>query len=150
MTDASPPPSLEATAAPAPTRPAMRERLRRGAPLLLLAAGALVWQSLGAKLPRDHEVSLRFGEASRSIERVEIAWASASGDSEPAVSTRWVFAAGTAPRSLATRVRLPAGEWNVEIAIDRESPLGPLRLERRVALGAGTLVLPLEPALAAP
>jgi hypothetical protein len=103
----SPPPE------PEPVKPS---RLRRLAPLVLVAGVVISLMSIVPHLPRDRQVELRFEEPT-SIIGVTVDWSSSS--EEPVQGGSWRFAEGTAPRSLATKVRLPNGAYEVDIRIDR-------------------------------
>lgn len=108
------------------TSPSTSSRLRRLAPLVLLAGAAVAGMFFLPHLPREHQVELRLEDPS-SIVAVNVDWSAAPEQGatsseragEPLQGSSWRFAAGTAPRSLATMVRLPDGAYEMDIRIDR-------------------------------
>jgi len=96
------------------------ERRRRLAPLWLLAAGLGAYFMVERDLPREHEIALDIGGAAADISDIGVAWTGArTGPAEAQLTTRWHFARGTAPAKLFARVRLPYGEWDAEVGIER-------------------------------
>lgn len=139
-----PPPAHAAHATHAPGA-AGRERWRRAAPLVLAAGALLAWSLLGPRLPKDHRVVVRLGEAATRVTLVELAWTEPGGG-EPAAGTSLRFAPGAAPRALETTVHLADGPWDVAIAVERQGEPS-VHVQRHVDLRPGDLVLPLEAAL---
>jgi hypothetical protein len=72
-------------------------------------------------LPREHEVVIEFGDGAHDVTDVEVLWTRpGSNTEEAALTTRWHFARGTAPARLASHVRLPDGEWEVDVELERD------------------------------
>lgn len=85
--------------------------------LLLVGAGLVAATQILPKWPREHPVVVRLDDPA-TVVAVELAWTSAlAGD--PLAGSSWRFAAGRAPRRLESTVRLPNGDYDVEIAIAR-------------------------------
>jgi hypothetical protein len=134
-------PAEESSASPPADPHAVKpSRLRRLAPLVLVAGALISVLSIAPHLPRDRQVELRFEEPT-SIIGVSVDWTSSS--EEPVQGGSWRFAAGTAPRSLATKVRLPNGAYEVDIRIDRVDRVQTVK--RSIPLGdADTIAVPVR------
>jgi hypothetical protein len=112
--------------------PSFRRRL---APLLLLAAGLGAYTMMERTLPRDHEVVIDLGGAARDVTDVEVVWTRPGSDTEEAaLTTRWHFAPGTAPARIPAHVRLPDGEWEVDVGLQRDATRETTHGPRRVNL----------------
>lgn len=111
----------------------LRARLRRFAPLVLLAGAALSITSIIPRIPRERHLELRLDEPS-SIVGVYLDWAPSdrAGD-EPLQGSTWRFAAGSAPRLLPVVVRLPDGSYALEIRVERVGHTQTVR--RSITLG---------------
>ena len=135
------PPAEETSPSPlADPDPVKPSRLRRLAPIVLVAGVVISVMSIAPHLPRDRQVELRF-EDPTSITGVTVDWMSSS--EEPVQGGSWRFAAGTAPRSLATKVRLPNGAYEVDIRIDRVDRVQSVK--RSIPLGdADTIAVPVH------
>jgi hypothetical protein len=135
------------------------ERRRRLAPLLLVAAGLGAYSTVERDLPREHEVVLDIGAAAADVSDLEISWTeSRPGATEARLTTRWHFAKGSAPAKLLTRARLPYGNWDAEVSIERYGRLEMTRWSGNVNLKRtpwwkgdnvkeGPVVLPVREAL---
>jgi len=72
-------------------------------------------------LPRDHEVVIDLGDAAHEVTGVEVVWTRPGPDTdEAALTTRWHFARGTAPARIPAHVRLPDGQWEVDVGLERD------------------------------
>lgn len=128
--------------------PGRREWLRRLAPILLVAAVLLVLETMRPSLPHDQRIVLDLGSAAPAVTRVDLTFDDPRHpDEEPAVASTWNFAPGKAPERIATTVRLPNGEWDLDIRVSRTTDERPIRIGRRVDLAGGETVLRLEPSL---
>ena len=106
-------------------------RLRRFAPVVLALGVAAALTQVLPHLPHEREVELRLDDPS-SITSVELAWVRA-GDAVQGAS--WRFEPGKAPRSLTTTVRLPDGEYDVDIELARALEASePTRVRRTITL----------------
>jgi hypothetical protein len=121
---------------------------RRLAPLLLLLGGAGIYATVGKDLPHEQTVALDLGRDAADVTGLELTFLDPRAKSdEPVRSTRWNFAPGTAPRRVEAKVRLADGEWNTEVEVERKSSPETRRVQRRVDLRGGQVVLPLGDAL---
>lgn len=113
--------------------PTIPPKLRRFAPLLLLAGGAGAAYVLGPHVPRERTVELRLENAA-TITGVDVAWAP-SDTSDAVQGGAWHFAPGKAPPSIDTPVRLPDGRYALDVTVER----GPEResFHRVITLGEG-------------
>jgi hypothetical protein len=112
-----------------------KDDARRFAALLLVAGALGAYAMIDRQLPRERDVVLDLGESALEVSDVEASWIRArSGSEEAELTTRWHFAKGTAPVRLKTRARLPDGEWEVEVGVQRYGAPGEARWSGRVNL----------------
>lgn len=114
-----------------------RARLAR----LVALAGALAVVLFGRSLilphiPTDHAVDVELGVPSEVV-RLDIRWSS-TGSDEDITATSLHFSPGSAPSAVRTNVRLPNGEYDVAITVERASRVDSTR--RRITLGDATRV----------
>ncbi|HVY49559.1 MAG TPA: hypothetical protein VHB21_26885, partial [Minicystis sp.] len=92
-------------------------RLRRFAPVVLVAgvvaSGALVLP----KLPKSRDVELRVADP-ETVTAVEVAWAE---DGSPIQGASWRFEPGHAPRTLSSTLKVPDGRYDVDISVRRST-----------------------------
>jgi len=68
------------------------------------------------ELSHERAVVLDLGTGAAILSDVELSWVSARTPADEAfLTTRWHFAEGTAPARLTAEVRLPDGEWEVDV-----------------------------------
>lgn len=108
-----------------------RGRLARAVALV----GALVFVLAGRSLvlphiPQQHDVELRL-EGAADVLGVDVRW-SAAGTSEDIATTSLRFPTGGAPSSIRSQVRLPDGDYDVAIAVERATGVDSTR--RRITL----------------
>ena len=131
---------------------------RRFAPVVLVAAAIGAYAMVERQLPRERDVVLDLGDTASNVSDIEVSWVRPrSGAEEAQLTTRWHFAKGTAPARLKTRARLPDGEWEVEVGVERygvpaERWTGRVNLERtpfwkRDNLRNEPVILPVREAL---
>lgn len=85
--------------------------------LLFVGVGIVAASQILPKWPREHSVVVRLDDPA-TVVTVELAWTREVG-ADPLAGSSWRFAAGRAPRRLESTVRLPNGDYDVEIAIVR-------------------------------
>jgi hypothetical protein len=128
---------------PEPAERLLSPRLRKFAPLLLIAGAVVAGGMLLRHLPKERTVELRLDDAP-SVTRVELAWAAREQAGEPVQGGTWHFPSGSAPKSLRTLVRLPDGRYDLDVTVER----GPGReaFHRVVTLGdSDRISIPLHP-----
>jgi hypothetical protein len=106
---------------------------RRLAPLVLVAAGLGAYAMFDRQLPHERDVVIELGDAAADVKELEVSWTRAGTD-EAQLTTRWRFEKGKAPARLKTRARLPDGEWEAEVGIQRYDTPGEARWSGRVNL----------------
>ena len=112
-----------------------RSRYARFAPLFLVAAVLGAFAMTERELPRHRDVVIDVGEAAADVRDIELSWTRArAGTEEAQVTTKWHFAMGTAPARLQAGVKLPDGEWEVEVGVERYGTLGTSRWSGRINL----------------
>lgn len=114
--------------------------------MLLLAAGAAgAYVALRPKLPRERDVAFDLGAGASETASLEVLWTDAtSPDREPALGTTVNFPEKGPPRVVHEKVRLPDGEWDVDITVVHGTPRETTRIQRRVNLETESVMLPLE------
>jgi hypothetical protein len=101
---------------------------RRLAPLVFVAAGLGAYAMIDRELPRERDVVIELGDAAADVSDVEVSWVRPrAGAEEAQLTTRWNFEKGKAPSRLKTRARLPDGEWEVEVGVQRYETPGEAR-----------------------
>lgn len=89
-------------------------RLGKRSFLLFVGLGVAALLALGPKLPRDQRLRVRLpGHA--AVREVRIAWFSTDG--EPLREATFTYAPGGAPEALIHELRLPDGDYDVEVEI---------------------------------
>jgi hypothetical protein len=118
-------------------------RRKRLAVLLLIAGAAVAGYTVLPSLPHEHRVDLRLDDAA-SVTGVELAWSPGESRAGEAVQGgSWHFAPGKAPRTLGTHVRLPDGNYVVDVVVERGT--GRDAYQRAVVLGeADHITVPLS------
>jgi hypothetical protein len=126
--------------APAPDAPASPPVGRIGRrPLLFAAAGvALLAAYAGPKVPRDQRLRVLLGPKARGARSVRIAW---SSHGDPLREAALTFPEG-APDTVLQEVRLPDGDYDVEVEVDTQE--GRSAARKRVTLGGATATLDLR------
>jgi hypothetical protein len=129
---------------PEPAERLLSPRLRKFAPLLLIAGAVVAGGMLLRHLPKERTVELRLDDAP-SVTRVELAWASHGEQvGEPVQGGTWHFPSGSAPKSLRTLVRLPDGRYDLDVTVERSQ--GREAFHRVVTLGdSDRISIPLRP-----
>lgn len=125
-------------AAPEPGRSPLAARLGRR-PVLFAAAGvALLAAYARPKVPRDQRLRVLLGARARGARSLRIAW---STDGDPLREATLAFPGG-APDIVTHEVRLPDGEYDVEVEIDTQE--GRSAARKRVTLSGATATLDLR------
>lgn len=89
-------------------------RLGKRSFLLFVGLGVAALLSLGPKLPRDQRLRVRL-PAPAPVSEVRIAWFSTDG--EPLREATFTYAPGGAPEALIHELRLPDGDYDVDVEI---------------------------------
>jgi hypothetical protein len=128
--------------AAAPERRPARTRIARLVALAGVLAVVLASRELVLPLvPADHAVDLRL-DSPQEVVGLDIRW-SAPGSDEDIATTSLRFSPGQAPASAQVGVRLPDGEYDVAITIERVARVDSTR--RRIALrDAARVTIPLR------
>jgi hypothetical protein len=117
--------------------PAPRPRWRRLAPLVLVGGAVAALASLLPHWPHERQVEFRIEDPS-TVVGLDVAWmdlekSRSFGDTVQ--EGRWNFAAGAAPGAVVATVRLPDGNYEVDVTVKRAD--GARSLRRTVTLGDG-------------
>ncbi len=83
--------------------------------VLVAAAGFALFALLGPKVPRDQRLRVPLGEARPRVREARISWTSTSG--EPLREATFAFPRGDAPEALIHELRLPDGDYDVDVEI---------------------------------
>lgn len=124
-----------------PEPPAPRPRWRRLAPLVLLGGAAAAVVSLLPHVPHERQVEFQLEDPS-TVVGLDVSWTDLENDKssdDTLQEGRWNFAAGSAPRALVTTVRLPDGNYEVDVTIKRAE--GARSLRRTLTLGDGERII---------
>jgi hypothetical protein len=109
-----PEPAPAGEAPETPTTTAGAPRLGKRSFLLFVGLGVAALLALGPKLPRDQRLRVRLpGHA--TVREVRIAWFSTDGD--PLREATFTYAPGGAPEALIHELRLPDGDYDVDVEI---------------------------------
>jgi len=93
---------------------------RRFAPILLVAAMLGAYAMIERDLPHERDVVLDLGDSAIDVTSVEVAWIRTRGGVDEAeLTTQWHFAQGAARATQRVHVRLPDGEWEALVALER-------------------------------
>lgn len=85
-------------------------------PVLIFAGAALgLYALFGPKLPREQRIRVPLGSARATAREARIAWWSTGG--EPLREASFSFAPGEAPEALIHELRLPDGDYDVDVEI---------------------------------
>ena len=118
-----------------PPRP--RPRWRRLAPLVLVGGAVTALITVVPHWPHERQVEFRIEDPS-TVVGLDVAWmdrqtSESSGDTVQ--EARWNFAAGAAPGAVVATVRLPDGNYEVDVTVKRAG--GARSLRRTLTLGDG-------------
>ena len=97
-----------------PLEPSRVPRLGKRSFLLFVGLGVAALLALGPKLPRDQRLRVRL-PAPAHVREVRIAWFST--DAEPLREATFTYAPGEAPEALIHELRLPDGDYDVDVEI---------------------------------
>jgi hypothetical protein len=88
----------------------------KSAPIVLVVVGVVVFGVLGPKWPKDQTLNVVLGDAASRVEEVRVRYAEPeTGEWTREATFRW--ASPAAPRIVRHEMRLPDGEYDVEIEI---------------------------------
>ena len=109
-------------------------RLRRLSPLILLLAAIVVYFNLIAPSATDeHQVTFALQGATHEVTRIDVVWVGIDVHAgEPVGGTTLSYRPGAAPSAVTTHVHAPAGEYWVEVTLDKADQRETIR--RRVRL----------------
>lgn len=95
--------------------PVVAPKLGRRPALLVAGVGLALFALLGPKLPRDQRLRVPLGDARPKVREARIAWATTDG--EPLREASFSFPPGQAPEALIHELRLPDGDYDVDVEI---------------------------------
>lgn len=96
--------------------PALRlHRLGRRPVFLFAAAGLVLFALAGPKVPRDQRLRVPLGAMRPTVREAHFSWSSPSG--EALREATFSFPIGGAPEALIHELRLPDGDYDVEVEI---------------------------------
>lgn len=137
MTEAPEPgPAGAAGPSPAPGR-------RRLGSYLFLAFGLLVTLYLGTQGPTEQHVRIVLGDGAPGVTALDLRYLGSGGEVAREAHFDWL--AGEAPRVVPHELRLPSGEYALEIDVDARE--GRRAVRRRVTLGGGSTQVDVSSAL---
>ena len=117
--------------------PAPRPRWRRLAPLVLVGGAGAALASLVPHWPHERQVEFRIEDPS-TVVGLDVAWMDLAKNrsfGDTVQEGRWNFAPGAAPGAVVATVRLPDGNYEVDVTVKRAD--GARSLRRTLTLGDG-------------
>jgi len=128
-----------------------RGRAARG---VLVVGGAALACSLARQSPRDETVHVVLGNAAPRVEEVRVRWGQAGSEgrggapapgpdatwSRELREARFQFDRGRAPRVVTEQIRIPRGEYVVEVEVERGA-VPPELVRRRVSVDGSTVTI---------
>ena len=117
---------------------------RKLAPILLVAALALIWLVFGRKAPADQVVHVVLGDRAPRITAIALRY-TAEGETEAAREATFRYALGQAPRIVTHEPRLAGGDYMVEIELSEGNDRAEVR--RKVKLDGSPVSLDVKESL---
>lgn len=133
---------------PEPTRKPTPEPTRKPKPTLQLGRRSMFFAAAGVvllvayarpKLPREQRLRLLLGPRARGARSVRITWLS---EGEPLREATLSFPAEGAPEVVTQEIRLPDGDYEVEVEVEAQENRAAAR--KRVTLGGASTTLDLR------
>ena len=118
------------------------DRKRRVARIVLVAAAVALFLVLSRHWPHDQTVHVVLGDAAPRVVELQVAYRAEEEVGDFSRRATFGYARGAAPRIVTHEVRLPSGDYTIQIGLLTGDANGSrATIERRVTLAGGSVSL---------